>query len=181
MATKTAILSALGVAAGGLALAACSSDSLTSVDLRAENHPPLTATVAGNGVQLPAGIGIAFVATLSVNGKTTEDNANITTTDPNCNVTSGINKNEFFMTCNEPGKSGLLVEDDSHSDLNSLTLPVTVTAQAGSVPFPDGGFPPPPGFDAGPIPDGSMPVDSSMPPDSSPSGDSGGSDAQAGG
>jgi hypothetical protein len=136
------------------ALASCSSNTLTKVDLAAENHPPLPVTVAGTGITISAGIGVAFVATLSVNNKTTNDKATIASSDENCVVSDGINKNEFFMVCNAAGTGSLVVSDGEPggTDDGTLKVPVTIMAQPGSMMLPDGGFPMPP-TDAAVTPD----------------------------
>jgi hypothetical protein len=46
--------------------------------------------------------------------------------------------------CNTPGSTSIEFQDyDTSTDNGSLTVPITVTAQPGSVMLPDGGFPMP--------------------------------------
>ena len=136
-----------------LAVAACSTPTLTSVDLKAENNPPLMVTVTGTGITIPAGIGVAFVATLHLDNKTTDDTADVSVQGTACDVSDGIDKNEFFLVCNEAGSATLVVTDGADPDKGEVRVPITATLQPGSVSLPDGGFPVPPQPDGGAAPD----------------------------
>jgi hypothetical protein len=91
-------------------------------------------------VDIPVGIGIAFVVTLYVDGKKTDDKAQVGATN-GCLMSAGVNKNEFFMECSTPQSTQLTIDDaePGGSDYGSLTVPVNVTAQSGSVSLSDAG------------------------------------------
>jgi hypothetical protein len=116
-----------------LPLASCSSSSISSVDLAAENQPPIGATVSGKGISVPAGIGVAFVVTVYVDGKKTDDPPYLPP-EQGCVAQLGTGKNEVFMVCDTPGQATLLIQDGDHiDDYGQVEVPVTVTAQPGTV------------------------------------------------
>ncbi len=133
----------MGLAAASAFAFGCSQPSFQKVDIAAENMPPLAASVSGSSIQLPSGIGVAFVVTAYVDGKKTDDTVSIDlggTNLPNANAVPGVNKNEFFLVGVSAGNGTLAFDDVDHSSGGVVSVPVTVTAQPGTASVTDGGI-----------------------------------------
>jgi hypothetical protein len=105
---------------------ACAKDkTLESVDIAAENKPPLEVSVAGTGVTLPAGIGVAMLMTPHVDGEVAKGQLTVYCTE-NCAVEEGREVNEFFVVGLKPGSGKLSV---GYTGAGWIDVPVTCTAQ----------------------------------------------------
>ena len=119
-------LLALALCVAAVASTGCSStDSFSKVDLKIENAPPLPATVKGESVTLPEGIGIAVSVTPYANGSVDDtlaveinsvSSATVFDMEPGA---GGVN--EFFLTGLMPGSGSV-----------TLGLPPSATDKAGN-------------------------------------------------
>src|SRR6516225_5664969 len=84
----------------------CHSPSLTKVDVRAENQPPIPAQVSSSGITLTEGVGVAIQFTPYVDDKTSSDTLNIQNTSTAV-MTPGSYGNEYFFVGGPPGTGKL--------------------------------------------------------------------------
>jgi hypothetical protein len=106
--------------------AGCDSKTLESVDIVAENNPPLAVSVSGTAITIPEGIAVAVVVTPHVDGKVVDDEVEVQCFGVGCTAVKGRDKNEFFIIGYTAGAGTLTVTDSKASSLN---VPVTCTVQ----------------------------------------------------
>jgi hypothetical protein len=109
-----------------VAVVGCEKDKpqIEKVDITAENKPPLAVTVAGAGLTMPVGIGVAVVVQPYIEGKASEVGVDLTGS--NVVVKPGRDKNEFFVVASTVGTGRLTVKT---AENGSLDVPTTVTEQ----------------------------------------------------
>ncbi|MBI5538228.1 MAG: hypothetical protein HY898_36235 [Deltaproteobacteria bacterium] len=123
---KTAISSVLLGIVGLLTIGCDSEPGLERVDLVAENKPPLSVTVAGAGVTLPVGIGVAVVVKPIIEGKEVEDTMELACQTDSCTAQKGTGSNEYFIVGIKAGKGTLYAATVSRG---AVQVPITVTEQ----------------------------------------------------